>query len=380
VRPNGKLSYRPVRPAALHIICERDVGLFNLILSVIPQVKWALCDQRIPIVYYGERSSYWTPRGYHGRATVWEYYFEPVIPKYPVSSIPLHIRELISRKPPDQNQLGHFVDEFTFISNRPTSHIPFDGECIKDFIDPSDRLRQKASSIIRDYIRPRGYLAHKAERFFREHLAGRYVIGVHIRGTDALVDPNRVLDKGGINFRRYFAIVEELLCAQPDARIFVASDAQSSVDQMRKRFGNRVIAYDSIRHQSGDLAGRGPTGGLMPAYLTHDRDCAARSGEEAVIEYVLLCRCDTLVHNGASLSRAVLLTVPGLPASGTISKLTHMHHVVWRASAPLRRTGQIWRGRAAAVYTAISGKPISNWYHLLRELWITKRAARRETS
>ena len=46
----------------------------------------------------------------------------------------------------------------------------------------------------------------------------------------------------------------------------------------------------------------------MPAYITRDRDIAARNGEEAVIEYLLLTQCNILIHNGASLPRTVLLT------------------------------------------------------------------------
>src|SRR5262249_5830343 len=81
------------KPAVvLHVICENDIGLFALILSVIPHVVWAFTERRIPVVYYGNGNCYWTPHGYRDRDTVWEYYFEPVIPEYPVSTIPLHIR------------------------------------------------------------------------------------------------------------------------------------------------------------------------------------------------------------------------------------------------------------------------------------------------
>jgi hypothetical protein len=51
----------------------------------------------------------------------------------------------------------------------------------------------------------------------------------------------------------------------------------------------------------------------MPAYLTHDPELAARNGEDAVVEYLLLCRCSYLVHNLSSIPRAVLLTMPGMP-------------------------------------------------------------------
>ena len=48
----------------------------------------------------------------------------------------------------------------------------------------------------------------------------------------------------------------------------------------------------------------------MPAYLTQDRDRAAQNGEEAVIEYLLLCRCNYLLHNRSNIPRTVLLSVP----------------------------------------------------------------------
>ena len=115
----------------LHVICDRDVGLFALILSVISHVEWAFRERRIPVVYYERGNCYWTPHGYRDRDNVWEYYFEPVISEYPASSIPRHIRELISVKPPVSTELGHFADEFTFVSNHPAGQIQF-GERVKD--------------------------------------------------------------------------------------------------------------------------------------------------------------------------------------------------------------------------------------------------------
>ncbi|MFN2504108.1 MAG: hypothetical protein ABR540_07745 [Acidimicrobiales bacterium] len=83
----------------LHIICERDVGLFSLIQQVVSNVTWAESESRVPIVYFTDRTAYWTPNRYHGRDTVWEYYFEPVIPAYPVSTVPGQIRTVIRDTP-----------------------------------------------------------------------------------------------------------------------------------------------------------------------------------------------------------------------------------------------------------------------------------------
>jgi hypothetical protein len=97
----------------------------------------------------------------------------------------------------------------------------------------------------------------------------------------------------------------------------VASDEQSSLDHLAAAFGDRVIAYDTVRHRDGAAAGQGPTGWIMPAYIVRDRDVAARNGEDAVVEYLLLSRCHHLVHNGSSLARTVLLNAPELPHTNT---------------------------------------------------------------
>ena len=62
----------------LHLICERDVGLFSLIQQVIATIPWALAEGRTPIVHFGPRTCYWTPNGHHSAKSVWEYYFEPL--------------------------------------------------------------------------------------------------------------------------------------------------------------------------------------------------------------------------------------------------------------------------------------------------------------
>jgi hypothetical protein len=309
--PTSCASKRPV----FHIVCERDVGLFNLFLGVISHTQWALNEGRVPIILYGAKTCYWVPHGYHGGKTVWEYYFEPVIPAFPASRIPPYILKAIADNPPNSTEVGRFVDEFAFVSNDGAWGVTVDGEGLRgpETNEPSSRkIRELASSIISKYIRPRDYIIEKADRFFNENLAGRYVIGVHIRGTDAVVDRTRHIQQTYVNYQKYIQVLRQLRRKHPGALIFVASDEQASVDLLRNTFTD-VVAYDSIRHQGGEVAGRGPDGGILPAYLTMDPDRAAQNGEEAVVEYVLLCRCNYLVHNYSSIPRAVLLATPETP-------------------------------------------------------------------
>jgi hypothetical protein len=105
-------------------------------------------------------------------------------------------------------------------------------------------------------------------------------------------------------------MIDALLVKYPDARIFVATDEQAILDYFMRVYGDVVLAYDSVRHRGGEPAGRGPTGNLMPAYLAANRDVAAGSGEEAIVEFFLLAKCTCLIHNGSSLARTVLLAEP----------------------------------------------------------------------
>jgi hypothetical protein len=169
-------------------------------------------------------------------------------------------------------------------------------------------------------VKPRPYVNEKVEGFFTSHLEGEYVIGVHARGTDATSKREIRFRQGSLVLSRYTDEIERLLEEHADAKIFVASDEESSVKHLAGAFPGRVISYDTVRHEAGELAGQGPTGWIVPAYIAADRDVAAQNGEDAVIEYLLLSPCDYLVHNGSSLARTVWLNAPDLPHTNTHRK------------------------------------------------------------
>ena len=56
----------PERGRRLLILCERDVGLFSLIQQVVANIPRAIAEDRIPVVLFGDRCSYFTPPGHQG--------------------------------------------------------------------------------------------------------------------------------------------------------------------------------------------------------------------------------------------------------------------------------------------------------------------------
>lgn len=308
-------------PPALHICRERDVGLFSLIQQVIANVPWALREGRIPVADFRERTCYWTPAGRHGSNSVWEYYFEPVVPEYPAAGIPEQITAAIERSFPDQNETGYFVDDRAFVSNHFGDHPSLRGKALAipyTTGNPDRALRLQTSEIIRECVRPREHIARKVDAFFAEHVGDAPAIGVHVRGTDAVsASETREYRRGSLDLPRFEAELIRLLEERPSAKVVVATDAEASLRFLSDAFGDRVVAYDAVRHAEGEAAGEGPTGCIMPAYVAADRETAAQNGEDAVVEYLLLARCEHLVHNGASLAATVLLKAPDMGHTNT---------------------------------------------------------------
>lgn len=252
---------------------------------------------------------------------MWEYYFEPLVDGYPADAISESLRSRIDRNFPDMNDLGYFAQADVFVTNHYGDHPSLSGKApVIPYMDanPDPSLRRWTSNLMRSYVRPREYLQRKVDSFFAEHLQGGDVIGVHVRGTDAVSEKEtRAYRQGSLDIDNFVRTLSALVQERPGARIFVATDAQSSLDYLVEAFSDRVIAYKTTRHLDGEPAGLGPTGLIMPAYIAHDRDAAARNGEDAVVEFLLLGRCSHLVHNGAGLALTVLLHDPAMPHTNT---------------------------------------------------------------
>lgn len=297
--------------AKFHILLERDVGLFSLVQQVISHIPWAVREGRIPVPAFGRNCVYWTPDGYQGKDSVWEYYFEPVVPGFGVANVPATTMAE-ARLPAAPGEVYRVLSDGSVVSTHFGDHPSLKGKTLTipfRWFDPSPRVRRTASPLLKQYARPRGYIVDAAEKFFNEKLAGHPIVGVHARGTDAFAKRRR---RGSLVLPNFDSRIDALLAKKPGAKIFLATDEQSNVDYFKARYGDRLVAYPSYRHTDGEAQGRGPLGKIMPGYITKP-GTGPRNGEEAVIEYLLLCKCDCIVHNGSGLARTALLAVPSMP-------------------------------------------------------------------
>ena len=315
------------------------MGLFSMVLQVLNTLH-ALEDQRIarvPVALFGRALLYFQEHGHEERRTVWEYYFEPLVNEVderPLLALlgdraldlleskrkelelergavefPQDLHLLKPLSPGDRSNLEHLN---TLVSNLDWAWT----ENFQPTIDgrrPADNFQitqERGADLVNRYVRPRSHLRRRAQTLYEAQLAGHYVIGVHVRGTDGHSAPARGVE---IPFDRYFSEIERRIerVGRDACRVFLATDEDAIVSRFEERFGVLLVYCDVIRKVTGDeIFGHGPTGQVMPGYIAKEGGSAVKNGDDAVLEYSLLTRSDVLIHNVSSLSFAARYSVP----------------------------------------------------------------------
>ena len=168
--------------------------------------------------------------------------------------------------------------------------------------DQSASSDDKYADLVRRYIRPRPHIQQKVAKLFDAQLYGYYVIGVHVRGTDGHSSPSRGVE---IPFDKYFFEIEQIFASfgRDACRVLLATDEQDIISRFEDRFDRELVYYNAVRKVDDDkIFGVGPTGQVMPGYITKGGTTAIKNGEDAVVEYALLCKSHFLIHNVSSLS------------------------------------------------------------------------------
>lgn len=151
---------------------------------------------------------------------------------------------------------------------------------------------EEAHGLIQKYIRIKPPIQAKIDAFEKDHFAGHFVVGIHFRGTDKSTEARRVC---------YEEVYREIEKFSAEAILFVATDEQPFLDEIKKRYPGRVCYADAIR-SSNDV----------PVHST--RKNGYLKGEQAVIDCLLLSRTDFLIRTNSNLSLCSTYFNPELPS------------------------------------------------------------------
>ena len=160
-----------------------------------------------------------------------------------------------------------------------------------------DRMpRRLGAELIRRHVRVRARVTEKVDAYAREHFQGTHVIGIHYRGTD------KNSDLPLVPYETVWAAVRAAIEAGNGRpyRIFVATDEQAFLNDMRRRVPAGLLYRESVRSTDGS-----------PTHKKTGNNYA--KGEDALVDCLLLARSDRLIRTASNLSLCAALFNPDLP-------------------------------------------------------------------
>ena len=155
-----------------------------------------------------------------------------------------------------------------------------------------------ASRLINRHLAVRDDVLREVEDFCGRHFAGRSVVGVHYRGTDKVQESPRVsYETVRRNIQRYLELYPRT------DRIFVATDDANFLAYLQSESPGRSLVWrdDSVRSKDGTSVHESPQ---TDKYQVN---------RDAIVNCLILSRCEALLKTASILSGWSKLFNPGLP-------------------------------------------------------------------
>lgn len=254
-------QYRDNSPMTI-IMDDKQAGLFALYFQVIGAIDYCQVYHHDLSLQFNKGFYYDPERG----GSWWDYYFENSF--------------------------------FRFSNNQAIQELNVNDLTIKDQFNFYGRdLHPTIANRIIPHITIRNHIIQKVDQFISQHFRGKKVIGLHYRGTDKVGGDWQ--ESVRVPYDYVYSNVSE---CPSDALIFVATDEAQFLEFMNNRFPGRIVSYDAIRSING-----------VPVHIPfHTRSSAYKAGEDALIDCLLLSRCNLLIRTDSNLSQASMFISPEL--------------------------------------------------------------------
>ncbi len=238
-------------------------GMGVCMISALQHLAYCEQEKKVPVVYWGPDSLYYHPNGFNGEMNnAWEYYFEPV------SSLKYSNNDEIHHCCGSSNSCGKFHSQN---------------------LDQQE-LRDQAHNLWQKYIKPKTNIQTKTEQFYRSQMQNKHIIGIHLRGTD--ITPY-------LKHLNLKAIADTALKhATKDSQFFIMSDDLKLFDKLCALLkDHKIISYSCYRSEDGKPL----------HYKNKKRPSFAQTGEDVIVEMLLLAQCDYLVLMESNISAIPLV-------------------------------------------------------------------------
>jgi hypothetical protein len=168
--------------------------------------------------------------------------------------------------------------------------------------------RKRGNELIKKHIILRKDIAKLINEFYIKHMAKYKTVGVHMRGTDSYLWLKKNRKRSLYNINEIIAQLKPT-CNKYD-KIFIASDQYQYVQKIKKHFGsNKVIAINTTRSKTrANIHG-------------DDQISGYQKGLGALMDCILLSKCDYLMRSSSNLSKTALYYNPDIQHKKLIGNL-----------------------------------------------------------
>jgi hypothetical protein len=284
-----------------------NAGFFAILTFVLNQLRYCEKHRYFPVVYLGEKIEGTGDFNafYDAKAgdNVWEYYFEPVLePGY---------SEILKMVEDPAHPL--FEQELLSLSNKHLWYLhQHDSKSIyaynygyykrKEKYDAGwyAENRNRAHRLLEKYVQVKQPILKEIEDYYEEHMRGKNVIGVHMRGTDKGSAHATEKTMRIVTPEEYVPHIDAYLKEHSGSMVFLATDQQQFLVDLKKRYGDQLLSYDAVRSD----------GNLAPFQMKDGKNF--KKGKDVLIDCLLLSRCQFLLKCTSHVGEAVLWFRPDL--------------------------------------------------------------------
>lgn len=197
----------------------------------------------------------------------------------------------------------------------------------RDALESSDTELDYAK-LYSELIKLKPYLKEKVENFYNKYMKGKFVIGIHVRGTDKFssVDSHENNPKH-FTYQKYVSELEREILEQQKIQnkpvcVLAVSDEQPFIDYIKQNLGNKyqVIIADNIIRSNISTSGVNILCDDDNPECKHYKDnsihrgmpdkSSFKKGLDAVFEVYLLSKCDVFYKSRGNFSNSVTYINP----------------------------------------------------------------------
>lgn len=167
-------------------------------------------------------------------------------------------------------------------------------------------------NIIADHFRVKKHILDQVESYYNKNLKHSPCIGVHVRF--ARIHDREIPGRAAPTLEHYFAEIDHLTkITSKQAKIYLATDSHFVIDQFKKRYGKNVLYIDAFRasyRQDPHLICENPVYWLNNPKAWHEKKPGYKGGLTALLDCLILSKCDYLIHTTSNLSSFVCFFNP----------------------------------------------------------------------